>query len=190
MAQITVSVSNTNTVTLENIGSTYTIDYTVARATCKGNTITYVNVDTQDDVLPTGTLAIGAEVSSDFIDDGLYRLTTVENSVTEVYYFRVTGKIEACERNLLQDIFCNTEKCDRFEYNQKLEKVMTFLMFKNRLYNKLNQYQQEQSISSLLSLPEVERLTICQDFCILKDICGCTELTTYNTTVTDCGCSK
>lgn len=189
MADITVTVSNTNLFSITNNEATNTNFY-IERPICKGNSITYSN--SQSDTTPFPNVLLDPdEVSTfQFLEDGLYRLT-VTSGDDEEYYVRATGNIEACERALIQEIYCGEDDCDKYSYNQRLSKLMVFLSYKDRLYALLNSYQQDQSISSLISIPEAERLTVCQYFCILKDMCGtCINTITYDTVVTDCGCNK
>lgn len=188
MANITLSVSNSNLLTLIN-NEGIQITYGIERAICKGNSLTYTATNSDNTSLPSSIITAGGTITYQFIEDGLYKLT-VEAGEEEDYYVRVTGNIETCERSLIQDIYCKQEDCDKYTYNQKLSKLLVFFSYKDRLYSLLNTYQQEQSNASLISIPEAERLTVCQYFCILKDMCGCVEQTYYDNVVTDCGCNK
>lgn len=185
MADITTSVSNTNLFTLTNNDSVE-LTYFIERATCKGNSLIYVATDIDGTDLPSDGIAPTFSATYQFQQDGLHRL----NVDGEVYYIRVTGNIEACERALMQELLCNLDNCNKLDYCQKVNKMLQFSNFKDYLYGLLNQYQQEQSMSTLIAIPTAERLTICQYFCLLADLCGCVTINTYTTSTTDCGCNS
>lgn len=188
MADITLSVSNTNLLTLTN-NETSLITYDITRTTCKGNSLVYVSTDSSGGNLPSNDIESNTSFTYQFIEDGLYKLTLYTSPV-EVYYIRVTGNLEACERALIQDVLCYSNKCDKFEYNIKIGKEMNFQSFKIPLFSRLNIYQQEQSIFSLITPSYADQLSICQDFCLIADLCGCVETKSYTTVISDCGCSK
>ena len=188
-ANITFSVDNSNLFTLTNNDTVSSISYTIKRATCEGNSINYVDYDSNLNDLPTNSLNPLQTVTYQFIEDGLYKISF---SPTEDYYIRVTGNIEACRRAIDKDFLCNTlEECSVMEKAQKDRQWKLFYTYRNFLYGLLNQYQQEQSMDVLLSIPDADKLTICQYFCLLRDVCGnCITENYYNNNSGDCGCSK
>lgn len=188
MANITTSVSNTNLFTLTNNEATL-LTYYIERASCKGNSLIYTNLNSDGSELPSNDIDPSASFTYQFVEDGLYRLT-IEGVENEEYYVRVTGNIEACERGLIQELMCNLDDCNKLDYCQKVNKMLKFSNFKDYLYGLLNQYQQEQSITTLIAIPVAERLTICQYFCLLADLCGCVTTNSYTTSTTDCGCNS
>lgn len=189
MANITLSVDNTNNITLKNNDSV-DLNYVIKRAVCTGNSLSYSQTTFDYIDLPQGVVVASTLVNFKIKDDGLYQLIT-NNGTEEIYYFRVTGNLEACERALLQDLLCSLDQCDKFEYNVKVSNMMTFFSYKDPLYALLNTYQQEQSINSLINPSYSERLNICYWICLIKDLCNCVEIHTYDTNISsDCGCSK
>jgi len=188
MADITTSVSNTNLFTLTNNGVTL-LTYYIERATCKGNSLVYSNVDSNGNDLPSNDIDPDDTFTYQFNEDGLYKLT-IESSSDEIYYIRVTGNIEACERGLIQELMCNIDDCNKLDYCQKVRNESLFSYYKDRLFGRLYQYQQDQSSYLLISVPETERYTLCQYFCTLADLCGCVTTNSYTTSTTDCGCNS
>lgn len=188
MADITTSVSNTNLFTLTNNGATL-LTYYIERASCKGNSLTYTSFNIDGSQLPSNDIDPSTNYTYQFNEDGLYKLT-IEGIPSEEYYIRVTGNIEACERGLIQELMCNLDDCNKLEYCQKVNRMLKFSNFKDYLYGLLNQYQQDQSITTLIAIPTAERLTVCQYFCLLSDLCGCVTTNSYTTSTTDCGCNS
>ncbi len=188
MANITTSVSNTNLFTLTN-NEAILLTYYIERASCKGNSLIYTNLNSDGSELPSNDIDPNTSFTYQFNEDGLYKLT-IEGAPNEEYYVRVTGNIEACERGLIQELMCNLDDCNKLDYCQKVNKMLKFSNFKDYLYGLLNQYQQDQSISTLIAIPSAERLTICQYFCLLADLCGCVTTNSYTTSTTDCGCNS
>ncbi len=188
MADITTSVNNTNLFTLTN-NEAILLTYFIERATCKGNSLIYVSTDVDGSALPSNDIDPNTSFTYQFNEDGLYRLT-IEGAPSEEYYVRVTGNIEACERGLEQELLCNVNKCDKLDFCQKVRNESLFSYYKERLFASLNQYQQDQSIYLLISIPEIERFTLCQYFCTLADLCGCVTTNSYTTSTTDCGCNS
>lgn len=187
-ANISISVDNTNLLTITN-NDTVLVTYTLERATCTGNSLVYSSESSDGTSLPSNDLDPDTSFTVQMVDDGLYRLTA-EASTVDVFYVRVTGNIEACERGLIQELLCNLDDCKKLDYCQKVNKMLKFSNFKDYLYGLLNQYQQEQSINTLIAIPSAERLTICQYFCFLADLCGCVTTNSYTTSTTDCGCNS
>jgi len=189
-ANIEYSVDNSNLFTLTN-NDIVLVTYTIERMVCEGNTVTYSGLDSEGGNIPSNDIDPSDTFTYQFIEDGLYRFT-VETTTTEIYYIRVTGNIEACRRALGQEFICKfTDECSMLEQNTLIRKLMLFNSYRTFLYGLLNQYQQEQSLDELLAIPDAEKLTICQYFCLLQDICGnCISSSSYNTKLNDCGCSK
>lgn len=190
-ANITISVDNSNLFTLTNNSLIDIVTYSITRATCEGNTINYTDtIANSVNLLPTlDFVNTNSFKTYQFTEDGLYKLTVVTN-ITEIYYVRVTGNIEACRRAIDKDFLCNTlDDCSVIEKSKKDKQWKLFYTYRTFLYGLLNQYQQEQSIDELLSIPDADKLTICQYFCLLQDICGnCVTESYYNNNSGDCGC--
>ncbi len=189
-ANITFSVDNSNLFTLTNNSLTLATYY-IERATCEGNTITYVGVNSDDTALPSNDIEGEQTVTYQFIEDGLYKLT-VDTNISEEFYVRVTGNIEACRRALDKEFICKfTDECSMLEKNLMIQKLLLFNSYRTFLYGLLNQYQQEQSLDELLAIPDADKLTVCQYFCLLKDICGnCISSSSYSSKLNDCGCAS
>lgn len=189
-ANITFSVDNSNLFTLTNNSLSSNL-YTLERATCEGNTITYVSENSDGTLLPSNDIEAETTITYQFVEDGLYRLT-YETNILEVFYVRVTGNIEACRRALDKEFICTyTDECSMAEKNRMIQKLMLFNSYRTFLYGLLNQYQQQQSLDELLAIPDADKLTICQYFCLLQDICGnCISSSSYSSKLSDCGCGS
>lgn len=122
---------------------------------------------------PTNVIIAEGQLQYDLVNDGVYQFIVGQTSPDPnlVYYFVLDYKIRTCKKELTEDLYCKSCKCDVKKSCDKMRTYQKFRSLEDTLYYYWNQWVQTQSVTDLIVPPTDKILYIKNVINLLNSLC-------------------
>jgi hypothetical protein len=183
-------ITNTtcNTLEIQNVGThvNSTITYDIKRLT------DYSTFETVTDIADaSGTLAPGATLTIDLVNDNLYTIDISDNypsTPDKEYIFLLDCNIKKCKKDILLRVLCDSlAECDTLSRQTLLAEFAEFKALEEIVYQKWDEWKAQQTIVDTFSINDImeDVTTLSKAISSILKICGECETLEDD----DCGCS-
>jgi hypothetical protein len=183
----TVTNTDCNKIDIQNLSTSQDITYTLKELSDL-DTFTVVSID---DVEQSNiTVAAGTAVQLDLQVDNIYTVDIVDNqpsTTDKQYIFLLDCNTKKCKKQLILDYLCDGgEDCDALTRNNLMESYLRFKTLEEIVYQKWDEWKQQQTIYDTLSINDImeDVITLSKALEVMKSICNACGIKN------DCSCEK